>query len=344
MSKSRYGNIILILLSLSILTGSSAAVDFNPDEVIDEAKNQIDKADNITEESELDEQVINTSEQLGEEVLDSNITQRITEINPREIHRNTKEIELDNSTKTKIKQNIRVASHKLPDDKEERRQITIETANQICEESPRLEEVQKAFAGGDEVQRQVKRMEKTAGILNSQMGMTIDSNDFNRLYTTSRDLTQYAPLVGSYANLVNKSCAVEKDDDESINEFYKAAAYFGAETVLIEAGVTYKTSSKAVRYMNSRAGMARVRGLCGDDCYSFVLSEAHWAVRGTQNKMKNQVLYESEQIGLPIEQDKVSKVVENYQEPQSKDAGNRVTGKATQSQGLISLIMSLFSF
>lgn len=333
--------VILFLLSIFILIGSTTAIEFNPDEVIDDAKEQIDKAENITQESQIDDQIVNTSEKLGEEVSDSNITRQITEVSLQDIQTNAETVELDNSTKTEIKHNIKVASRKLPEDKDERRQITIETANEICQESPRLKEIQKALTEGDNIQRQAKRMEKVADILNTRMEMTIDSGDFNRLYTASRDVTQYAPLIGSYSNLVNKSCAVEKGNDESINEFYKSAAYFSAEVVLIEAGVTYKTSSKAVRYMNSRAGMARIRGVCGDECYSFVLSEAHWAVRGAQNKMKNQVLYESKQIGMPLDEDKVSELVSNYRKPNN---GNRATGKATQSQGIISMIMSLLPF
>lgn len=325
----------IVIISLLFLVSSTAGFNFeDPSGAVSELG---DKAQNFAENNSLDEQLKNTTSDLQKKAEESNFTEIQEAIDPEKLQNNAEEMEVDPKTRKEIKQNIRLASQKLPKNEEEREELTVETAREICRESPTLDEIGSVMDDTDSVQRQAKRMEQTADLLNDNLKTDISSSAFNDLYTQTRDLTKYAPLIGSYQNLINKSCAVEKGNETSIKEFYFATTYFGAEVALIQAGVTYKTSSKAVRYMNSKAGMARIRGYCGDDCYSFALSEAHWLVRGAQNNMKNQILYDSEKFDMPLEEKQVSNLVD-------KNYGNKVTGQFSKDTGLFSWLFSLFSF
>jgi hypothetical protein len=354
--------LLILVLVLLVSSGATAfsiddAADMVPENISEDVENV--PMENFTEEgADVASDLANKTSETISETNFSDAAENLSvpekenffddkSLDLEEIESKTSDMELDEGTIRRVKSNLKVATEKLPENDTERIEKTVEVANEICNDSPDMKVLRKSMNQLSEDKVDIKRVENAAGVLKDNFDINLNPKKFNDAYKSARDFSQFAPVIGSYGNLVNKSCAVERDDNESIKEFYQASAYFGAEIVLIEVGVTYKVSSKAVRYMNSKAGMARIRGICGDECYSFVLSEAHWLFRGTQEGMKDYLMYESEDLGKALEKDQVDKFMERNSEifKKSIEKGQKITGAfvgSVQNSGFFSKLFSFF--
>ena len=93
----------------------------------------------------------------------------------------------------------------------------------------------------------------------------------------SKVVTEYSPLIKSYNDVIKS--AREVDEGKSgTEEFYKASAIFGLEFATIYWAVFYGASYSSVGYVYRAVGLNRFAFECGP-CISFILSNAHWAVR-----------------------------------------------------------------
>lgn len=95
----------------------------------------------------------------------------------------------------------------------------------------------------------------------------------------SKVLTEYAPLIDNYNQLVStaKDFDIERTEFK-LNEFYLASSKFGIELALIMGTVFYGASYNIVKYVYFNSGMTRFALKCST-CVSTVLGQAHWTIR-----------------------------------------------------------------
>ena len=90
----------------------------------------------------------------------------------------------------------------------------------------------------------------------------------------------YLPIVGAYDSLVTAAWRVDPNNATSVRDFYVKAFLLSSDLVILNDRIAYNYAFKSTGELNNALGLARLRSLCGDDCYSTVLSGIHWVIRG----------------------------------------------------------------
>jgi len=93
-------------------------------------------------------------------------------------------------------------------------------------------------------------------------------------------MVQYLPLLGSYDSLVTAAWRVDPNNATSVRDFYVKAFLLSSDLVILNDRIAYNYAFKSTGELNNALGLARLRSLCGDDCYSTALSGIHWIIRG----------------------------------------------------------------
>jgi len=173
----------------------------------------------------------------------------------------------------------------LPETKADSNSTVVECANELCSARKAVsEEVLNAVVdGGGSASDVVRRLQFGVRILN-EYDIT-DRIDESMIEAGRRDLsdyTRYLPLVGSFNNLCEASCAVETPDPnpEAVKDFLFAAAAFGLEVALWTIGTPYKMAWNGTRFIANRTFLRFARYGCRG-CIALLMSELHWAIRGT---------------------------------------------------------------
>lgn len=103
--------------------------------------------------------------------------------------------------------------------------------------------------------------------------------------TTNCDIVlQYIPVVGSYNQLIIASRDLNQNNATSVKVFYEDAFIVSSDVIIINDYVSYKIAFSSVGELNDALGLGTLRTLCGDECYSVVLSGIHWAIRDYMNQ------------------------------------------------------------
>ncbi len=97
-------------------------------------------------------------------------------------------------------------------------------------------------------------------------------------------VVQYAPVLGTYDNLVSASRALNPNNATSVKAFYVDAFLMSSDFIIINDAVSYRLAFKTTGELNNDLGLATLRSVCGDDCYSAVLSGIHWTIRLYMNQ------------------------------------------------------------
>jgi hypothetical protein len=97
-------------------------------------------------------------------------------------------------------------------------------------------------------------------------------------------IVQYAPVLGTYDNLILASRALDPNNATSVKRFYVDAFLLSSDFIIINDAVSYKLAFKTTGELNNDLSLATLRSICGDDCYSAVLSGIHWTIRLYMNQ------------------------------------------------------------
>jgi hypothetical protein len=100
---------------------------------------------------------------------------------------------------------------------------------------------------------------------------------FTEYQNMSRVITKYSPLIGNYNDVVESAKQVHNGKSDK-KEFYKASAILGLEVAVIFSGIFYQISYDSVGVVYRAVGLNRF-AFEYPSCVSFILSEAHWAIR-----------------------------------------------------------------
>ena len=90
---------------------------------------------------------------------------------------------------------------------------------------------------------------------------------------------QFLPILGSYNTLVRDSRSLDATNSTSVKVFYEDAFLLSSDFVILNDKLVYKVAFKSTGEINDALKLAKLRSLCGDECYRVVLSGIHWTIR-----------------------------------------------------------------
>lgn len=90
---------------------------------------------------------------------------------------------------------------------------------------------------------------------------------------------KYVPIVGSYNELVMGARQFNPNNATSVEVFYEDAFLLSSNMIIINDSVAYDAAFTSTGELNDALGLGSLRSLCGDVCYSAVLSGIHWTIR-----------------------------------------------------------------
>lgn len=101
-------------------------------------------------------------------------------------------------------------------------------------------------------------------------------------------LVTFIPIVGSYNDLIVAAQQYNPNNQTSVNNFYEKAFLLAAEVTIVGIaldGTLYKASFQSTGELNDALKLGKLRSLCGDACYSDVLSSLYWFIKGTASSL-----------------------------------------------------------
>lgn len=97
-------------------------------------------------------------------------------------------------------------------------------------------------------------------------------------------LLAFVPMVGSYDDLITAAQEYNSSNPASVKNFYEKAFIVAAEVTLVGFaldGTLYKASFQATGELNDGLKLGKLQSICGDVCYSDVLSTIYWFIKDT---------------------------------------------------------------
>lgn len=186
----------------------------------------------------------------------------------------------------------------LPTTATERRTETVRAAHALCAESRPIE--QSVFEASDEFDRQSYRLYHATNTVNENFNKEVSTRKLRSAMSSAGSISKYTPLVGSYNRMYEAACAVDPEDDASIERFYIASASFGVEAVLVQQQIFFKSSFAATRYTTNKLSLMKIRTVTGDKGYGMLLSEIHWAYRGSQASAAGYIFEKSTEFSIDV--------------------------------------------
>jgi hypothetical protein len=170
----------------------------------------------------------------------------------------------------------------LPADDDERKEKIVDCADTLCVVRRRSKELEMdaLLRGLISTEETIRRLGFGIDIFKEHgIATTIDKARLENAQQQTTEFTQYIPLVGSFNNLLKKSCAVSVDNKESVETFLYASLAFGIECGLFYTGVPYRAAWGATRYVSNRT-LLRAGKHVGYKPVALAMSEVHWVIRG----------------------------------------------------------------
>ena len=109
---------------------------------------------------------------------------------------------------------------------------------------------------------------------------------------------KYSPLIGTYDDLYESSCALPSENDSDYDSFYIDLTKFSFDFGMLNAQLSYHISYRATGEIASLFGLESLAPYIGYKAYGAILSGIHWTFRGAIdnetenifNLVKNQVI------------------------------------------------------
>lgn len=145
------------------------------------------------------------------------------------------------------------------------------------------------YAQGDSCQAVISAVQG-GGLVEHYLNQGLGT-DFQPITVDSGEcalLVSFIPIVGSYNDLIVAAQRYDSNNQTSVKDFYVKAFLLAAEVTVVGImldGLLYKTAFRATGELNDGLKLGMLRGLCGDACYSDVLSSLYWFIKGTASEL-----------------------------------------------------------
>ena len=104
---------------------------------------------------------------------------------------------------------------------------------------------------------------------------------------------QIAPLLGTYNDVILSARSINPNNATSVTSFYEKIFLLAADFFIVNSAIdeiSYRTAFRTTGELNDGLKLGKLTELCGDACYSEVLSQIHWFIRDNFNGMLNDFL------------------------------------------------------
>ena len=128
------------------------------------------------------------------------------------------------------------------------------------------------------------------GDMNSILGTSFDQTNINSACSYG---IQIAPMLGTYNDVILSARLVDPNNATSVTSFYEKLFLLAADVFIVNSAIdeiSYKTAFRTTGELNDGLKLGKLAALCGDVCYSEVLSQIHWFIRDNFNGMLNDFL------------------------------------------------------
>jgi len=202
---------------------------------------------------------------------------------------------------------------KLGDADQQRRETTIQTAQQLCSSTQDFGNVSNAASAVAEGKESTRRLDFAVQIINENFNEQLSRSAISDLRGATNRASRFVPVVGSFNAMHSDACAVASDPtQEAIEDYYISTMSFGVEVGMAQVGF-YRSAFRGTRYVANNANLAKLRTVCGDRCYALAMSEIHWALRAAPSQFVNYLRDKAREEGISIDIDDSMReyVVEN---------------------------------
>ncbi|MEM3365385.1 MAG: hypothetical protein QXM93_03075 [Candidatus Methanomethyliaceae archaeon] len=105
---------------------------------------------------------------------------------------------------------------------------------------------------------------------------------------TFHQIQEFIPLVEPYNNLILSARNFNETDPGSVKQIYMDSYYFASSVVIIEGKFAYRIAYGATGFLNNLLKLHKLRGICGNECYSYVLSKIHSFIRNYSTELEKE--------------------------------------------------------
>lgn len=154
--------------------------------------------------------------------------------------------------------------------------------------------------------KQLRRTEKVVEVLNEDLNVDIPKryiNSISRMNSSSSTINKCLPVVAAGQNCIeaaeNYQEAKETGQRDKIRkakeDLFISFFLLACHVIILQSSTTYKLSFRGTRYAANR-GLVYIRKYMGNRVYALILSEVHWAIRGTLNGVISTIVDRSKSI------------------------------------------------
>jgi len=97
-------------------------------------------------------------------------------------------------------------------------------------------------------------------------------------------VVQFIPILGPYNSLIRDSKNVNASNPTSVKVFYEDAFILSSDFIIINDSASYHIAFRSTGELSDALKLAKLREVCGDECYRVVLSGIHWTIRVYMNQ------------------------------------------------------------
>jgi len=110
---------------------------------------------------------------------------------------------------------------------------------------------------------------------NMEIGFDGSRDEYEKV---SKIVTKWTPIIGNYNNLVYSAKAYDKNNPDTIKEYYKSLGLFCFEISIIYTHIWWKPSYAIIGKLYRGSGLNNLAFKC-PSVISYILSTAHWGLR-----------------------------------------------------------------
>lgn len=254
-----------------------------------------------------------------------------------------------NATETEIQAINETMAHffeDLPENRLERTAIVAKMAKESCN----ARTVNKTlFASASFTHERGQQLYHVARLMRNNYNSRINPTRIRKVAQRSAEIGKYTTIVGTYNKYHEASCAFDRDNPETIEDYYLASAALGFELLMFQYGMYYKTAFKANRVLSHHRTYRVVQATFGDDALGLMMSGSYWLVHGTLQAAPNFARNQADEMDITLSRDATrvdhhgmverfagAKVVPRSVSETAKQCYNRVRNQSKSNGGLFS--------
>jgi hypothetical protein len=188
----------------------------------------------------------------------------------------------------------------LPENETERMDVVASTARESCGYGTINETM---FASASFAHERGQQLYHVSRLMQNNFNSRINPSRIRTAAQTSAKIGQYTTIVGTYNEYHEAACAFNRNDPETVEDYYLASAALGFELLMFQYGMYYKTAFKANRALSHHRTYRVVQSTFGDKALGLMMSGSYWLVHGSLHAAPDFAQNQADEMNLTISQE-----------------------------------------